>query len=92
MWRAFFVAIGISMCILGGECLVVDTAVLDLPKSSQSQQASILSSASYLQTTWDAVTLGPRKREVTPPEWAPWILFVGGAVVMLYSMTIAKDS
>lgn len=27
-------------------------------------------------------------REVTPPEWAPWSLLSGGAVVMLYSFTV----
>lgn len=27
-------------------------------------------------------------REITPPEWAPWSLLSGGAVVMLYSFTI----
>lgn len=27
-------------------------------------------------------------REVTPPEWAPWSLLSGGAVVILYSFTL----
>jgi hypothetical protein len=30
----------------------------------------------------------PAVREVTPPEWAPWSLLSGGAVVMLYSFTV----
>jgi hypothetical protein len=29
-------------------------------------------------------------REISPPEWAPWILLAGGAVVMLYSFTIPQ--
>ena len=29
-------------------------------------------------------------REVKPPEWAPWSLLAGGAVVVLYSFTIPK--
>ena len=28
MWRAVFLALGIVLCILGGECLVVEKAVL----------------------------------------------------------------
>jgi len=28
--------------------------------------------------------------EVVPPEWAPWSLMGGGAVVVLYSFTIPK--
>ncbi|MEM6328908.1 MAG: hypothetical protein AAF790_01535 [Planctomycetota bacterium] len=29
-------------------------------------------------------------REVTPPEWAPWSLMAGGAVIVLYSFTIPR--
>ena len=29
-------------------------------------------------------------REISPPEWAPWSLMAGGAVVSLYSFTIPK--
>lgn len=29
-------------------------------------------------------------RPITPPEWAPWSLMAGGAVVSLYSFTIPK--
>lgn len=29
-------------------------------------------------------------RHITPPEWAPWSLMAGGAVVALYSFTIPR--
>jgi hypothetical protein len=29
-------------------------------------------------------------RVVDPPEWAPWSLMAGGAVVVLYSFTIPR--
>ncbi|HEX2476527.1 MAG TPA: hypothetical protein VHK01_17370 [Lacipirellulaceae bacterium] len=29
-------------------------------------------------------------REISPPDWAPWTLLAGGAVVMLYSFTIPQ--
>lgn len=29
-------------------------------------------------------------REIMPPEWAPWSLMAGGAVVVLYSFTIPR--
>jgi hypothetical protein len=32
----------------------------------------------------------PATREVVPPDWAPWSLLGGGAVVMLYSFTIPQ--
>ena len=29
-------------------------------------------------------------QEIVPPEWAPWSLMAGGAVVVLYSFTIPR--
>ncbi|MEO1497431.1 MAG: hypothetical protein AAFV43_09805 [Planctomycetota bacterium] len=29
-------------------------------------------------------------RDVSPPEWAPWSLLSGGAVVVLYSLTLMR--
>jgi hypothetical protein len=74
MWRAFFLAIGICCCAVGAECLVVE-------------QANVVASA-------DSAPAGPYgraqspTRPITPPEWAPWSLLAGGAVVMIYSFTI----
>lgn len=30
-------------------------------------------------------------RDVTPPEWAPWSLLSGGAIVVLYSLTLMRE-
>ena len=35
MFRAFLIAIGVSMCIVGAECLVVDQAVVTYRKKSK---------------------------------------------------------
>ena len=32
----------------------------------------------------------PAERVVDPPEWAPWSLMAGGAVVVIYSFTIPR--
>jgi hypothetical protein len=74
MLRAFFLAIGMSAFVLGLECLVIDKAVL-APSGDNAASAV-------------AQQVAPSVREVTPPEWAPWSLLSGGAVVMLYSFTL----
>jgi hypothetical protein len=74
MLRAFFLAIGLTAFILGLECLVIDKAVL---QPSRDNSASAV-----------AQQIAPAVREVTPPEWAPWSLLSGGAVVILYSFTL----
>ncbi len=70
MFRAFFLALGLTTFILGLECLVLDKAVLAPRSNRPVEQVTV----SY--------------REVRPPEWAPWSLLSGGAVVMLYSFTL----
>jgi hypothetical protein len=67
MWRSFFLAIGVSVCLLGVESLAVERAVV---KSDLTRNAPT--------------------REVVPPDWAPWSLLAGGAVVVLYSFTLPQ--
>ncbi|MBM4002413.1 MAG: hypothetical protein FJ295_03880 [Planctomycetes bacterium] len=73
MWRSFFLAVGITCIILGAECLAIEKAIL-APHSKRTNQETLAPAA------------GPR--EFAPPEWAPWGLLSGGAVIVLYSFTI----
>ena len=79
MWRAFFLALGLSVMILGVECLGVEKVTLKMrnapppPSTPWEQQAST----------------GPAKTLV-PPIWAPWSLMSVGAVICLYSFTIPQ--
>ena len=81
MWRAFAVAIGIFLCILGAECLVIDKAVLAGPTEPQTTAAT-----GFFQPAPPA----PKRREIKPPECAPWILLSSGAVVIIYSFTLPR--
>jgi hypothetical protein len=81
MWRSITLAIGISLCILGAEFMVVDRLVLN-----NSNQTSYSSGDSSL--AWGGVG-APSRRAFVPPEWAPWGLVSGGVVVILYSSAIS---
>ncbi len=78
MIRAFFLAIGIFVCLAGAQCLFVEKAVFaslgQPPKPADPY----------------AVTAEPPKHELDMPEWAPFALLAGGAVVILYSFTIPR--
>ena len=76
MWRAFFLAIGISLIIVGAECMVVHKAVLAGERSAATE------------TSTTDVSVG--SQEFKPPEWAPWSLIAGGAVIVLYSYSLPK--
>ncbi len=79
MWRAFFLAIGIYLVLLGAQCLGVEKFILKARQPAV-EQASALFAA-------EPAKLGPHK-EVVPPPWAPWGLMTTGAVVCLYSFSI----
>ena len=81
MWRAFFLALGIFLCILGAQCLVVDTYVL----AGQPQPAA------EAQSLFNAPPPSAGQREMEPPEWAPWSMLSVGAVVILYSLTLNRQ-
>jgi hypothetical protein len=79
MWRSAFLALGIVLCILGGECLIVEKAVLasDEPDVEQT-------------TSFFTPTSGEPPSEIKPPDWAAWSLLSTGAVVILYSYSIPR--
>jgi hypothetical protein len=77
MWRAFFLAIGVTLFIVGAECLVLDQAVL--MKRSEAASTDMFGAA---QSAPPIV--------VRPPEWVPWTFMSTGAVVVLYSFTIPR--
>ena len=91
MFRAFLIAIGISICIIGGECLVVDQAVIAYPnrtKGKASKSHYPFGQQSNGRTARDA---GIARRKIKPPEWAPWSLLSGGVVVALYAVSVQRE-
>lgn len=79
MWRAFFLAVGIFLVILGIEFLVIEKAVLAESTAQQASQRFNATSGGMVRT-----------RDFKPPEWLPWTLLSAGAVVIIYSFTIPK--
>jgi hypothetical protein len=86
MWRAFFLAVGIYMCILGGECLLVERFVMAgerPPAESASAPATLFGSS--------PAPVASSSRDIEPPEWAPWSFLSAGAVIILYALTINRQ-
>ena len=78
MLRAFFLAMGISTCIYGAECLVVERFVLAGEMKPGEQPG------------FNASPAKPA-REMNPPEWAPWSLLATGSLVVLYSLAMRRE-
>lgn len=82
MWRALFMALAISICLLGLECMVVKQAIL----TSRAPAAS----SSYDASDSFAFAATPSKRTIQPADWHPWTLLSVGSVLMLYSLMLHK--
>ncbi len=80
MWRALFLAIGLSCCLLGLEAMAVEKAVL--------RKDSRITPNVALGIQQSAGEVG--RLELTPPNWAPWGLVAAGVVTILYSFSIPK--
>ena len=81
MWRAFFLAIGTMLVILGVECLVIDSATLAAERPIPAVQAP---------NWFNPEPMFDPGRIIRPPEWIPWSLLASGAVVLLYATTLPK--
>jgi len=81
VWRSIFLALGIVLCILGAECLVLEKAVWAQDKPPVQQSASLFISSA-----------APASNEFVPPESAPWTLLTLGVVVILYSCSLRRNN
>ena len=84
MWRAVFLAVGISLCVLGAECLAVERFVMAGQQSEPTTQ-----NPATLFGSPPAAGIAPT-RDVETADWAPWSFLSAGAVIILYSLTINK--
>jgi hypothetical protein len=91
MWRAFFLAGGIFLCVLGAECLVVDKFVMAGDTVAHDIEHAVTPESPATLFGATAPASPSAKKEITPAEWAPWSLLSAGAVVILYSLTINKQ-
>jgi hypothetical protein len=88
MWRAFFMSVGIILCILGAECLVLERVVLVAKVDRSPALAASTSIASPGPYGYAYPSVERNNREIEPPEWAAWSLLSSGAVIMLYAFTL----
>jgi hypothetical protein len=82
MWRAFFLAVGIFLCIIGAECMAVQTFEMAPDETT-------------VDPTAPATLFGtppPNVDYIEPAEWAPWSFLSVGTVIILYALTINRGA
>ena len=61
---------------IGAYCCLLGVEALAIERAVLKVQSSGMTGSSW--------------REVVPPDWAPWGMLAGGAVVILYSFTVPQ--
>lgn len=79
MWRSMFTALGIFLCLLGGEFLVCEHLVLRAPEKETPVQQT-------MQNVAFSVPAVNQKRIYVPKDWMPWTLMASGAITLVYSL------
>ena len=78
MRRTLLLAIGLFICFIGFECIFVETAFITTADFAELDSIRSHHSSDIFS--------------ISPPDWAPWGLFISGGVVMLYSLTISRNA
>ncbi|MEM6363755.1 MAG: hypothetical protein AAF539_05430 [Planctomycetota bacterium] len=79
MWRSLFMAVGIMVILVGAESLLIDEAVVYA--AGESTAVDFMDPAmqpAQVTKTW------------SPSERFPWAMLAGGAVIVLYAVTLPK--
>ncbi len=79
MWRSFFLAAGLSVLLLGVECLGVEKFVLRL-KGDPPPPVS----------PFDTETKAAPAITYSPLPWVPYSLMSTGAITCIYSFTLPR--
>jgi hypothetical protein len=74
MWRSIFLALGITLCIVGAECLVIEEAVI----AKSNPLPAAIPGRDHLPS------------RIKTREWMPWVFLSAGAVTILYTITLPK--
>ncbi len=93
-------ALGLCMCLLGGEAMIIDRVVLADHSSDLAQRSLNSSSLDYSSpyaayndpAAYNAGFSLPGNRVWIPPEWAPWGLMSAGVLTFLYANALPKSS
>ena len=80
MWRAFFLAMGLTTMLFGSQLLAVEKVVFRLHEDPPPPKPN--------QTT-PGPTVGPAIELKTQP-WMPYSLLATGAIVSIYSFTLSR--
>lgn len=91
MWRALFLALGITLILVGGQLFFVEQLEIKRVRTPKPDAVAgqnpdtLFRQASYNEP---AQTQPPNTFLVRPKDWMPWSLLAIGTIVVIYTFTI----
>ena len=82
MWRALFLAIGITIFILGAECLGLERIVM--------KKRGKAPAVAEQTTLMPAAPAAAPRINIVPSDHMPWSLMATGLIVVIYSFTLPR--
>ena len=86
MWRTLFLSVGIALAIFGAEFLVVEKAIW----AKEAEESDVQQVAGYLVD--EGETEKEVKEDFQPQPWVPWAMLSSGVIVLLYCVSVPKES
>ena len=93
MWRAFFMAVGINLLIIGAQFLVVEKVIISKPSDRVAKQQE-LTGANYYNASYGTQLSGTAQKRKTfkPKDWMPWGLLAAGTIIVIYTRNYKSSS
>ena len=87
MWRAFFMAVGINLLIIGAQFLIVEKVIISKPADRVARQeaanGSGFTNAAFSPNA--GPTVSSNRKTFKPKDWMPWCMLGAGTVIVIYT-------
>lgn len=93
MWRAFFLALGIMMIIVGGQFFLFESMEIKrVRRPIITTNTNQTSSTPYQQASFTNSVQPPLSKTIVfrPKDWMPWSLLAVGSIILIYTFTLPR--
>ena len=96
MWRAIFLALGITLIVVGGQFFMVDQMEIKRVRRPRivTTPPGQVENSPFQQASFKGKSSPAASPTVIfrPKDWMPWSLLAVGSIVLIYTFTIPRRS
>lgn len=92
MWKSFFLATGFFLLLLGAETLVVQKFAMANGQRGPAFAAETASAPAVPAWMTPNSSGQAFRREIRTRDWMPWSLLAAGAITVLYTLSLPRQS